>query len=46
MDETPKVEQPDSPPPDGGAVVEQGKATAWMSYLIVLWIVPLMFTMV
>jgi uncharacterized membrane protein len=41
MDEAPKTEQPVTPPA-GGKDVEEGKATAWLSYLWLLWLVPLL----
>ena len=41
MDETPKFEQPVTPPPAGDDV-EKGKGMAWLSYLWILWLVPLL----
>ncbi len=41
MDETPKTEQPVTPP-TGGDDVEKAKSTAWLSYLGILWLVPLL----
>jgi len=42
MDEAPKVGQPVTPPPAGGDDVEKGKGMAWLSYLGILWLVPLL----
>ena len=42
MDEAPKPEQSVSPPPAGGDDVEQAKGTAWLSYLGILWLIPLL----
>ncbi|HTW90537.1 MAG TPA: hypothetical protein VMH22_02375 [bacterium] len=42
MDETPKPEQSVTPPPAGGDEVAQAKGTAWLSYLWILWLIPLL----
>jgi uncharacterized membrane protein len=42
MDEAPKPEQPVTAPPAGDADVEKAKGTAWLSYLGILWLVPLL----
>ena len=42
MDEAPKIEQPVTTPPAGGDDVEKGKGMAWLSYLGILWLVPLL----
>jgi uncharacterized membrane protein len=42
MDEAPKTEQPVTPPPAGGDDVEKAKGIAWLSYLGILWLVPLL----
>jgi uncharacterized membrane protein len=42
MDEAPRIEQPVTPPFTGGDDVEKGKGMAWLSYLGILWLVPLL----
>jgi uncharacterized membrane protein len=42
MDEAPKPGQTVIAPPASGDDVEKGKATAWLSYLWLLWLVPLL----
>jgi len=42
MDEVPKTEQPVGTPPAGGDEVEKAKGIAWLSYLGILWLVPLL----
>ncbi len=42
MDEAPNTGQPASMPPEGGDEVEKAKGTAWLSYLGILWLVPLL----
>lgn len=42
MDETPKPEQPVTPPPAGDDDIEKAKSIAWLSYLGILWLVPLL----
>jgi len=42
MDEAPKFEQPVTAPPAGGDDIEKGKGMAWLSYLWILWLVPLL----
>jgi uncharacterized membrane protein len=42
MDEAPKTEQPVTPPPSSESDVEQARSTAWLSYLGILWLVPLL----
>jgi uncharacterized membrane protein len=39
MDEAPKTV---IPPPAGGDEVEKAKGTAWLSYLGILWLIPLL----
>ena len=41
MDEAPKTDQSVTPPA-GGAEVETAKGTAWLSYLGILWLIPLL----
>ena len=41
MDEAPKHEQSVTPPA-GGSEVEMAKGTAWLSYLGILWLIPLL----
>ncbi len=41
MDEAPKTDQAVTPP-EGGDPVEAAKGTAWLSYLWILWLVPLL----
>jgi uncharacterized membrane protein len=41
MDEAPKTEQPVTPPASGDDV-EKAKGMAWLSYLGILWLVPLL----
>jgi uncharacterized membrane protein len=42
MDEAPKTEQPVTPPPASGDDIEKAKGTAWLSYLGILWLIPLL----
>jgi uncharacterized membrane protein len=42
MDEAPKTEQPVSAPTGTAEDVEKAKGTAWLSYLGILWLVPLL----
>lgn len=42
MDETPKVQPPVTSPQAGGDDIEKGKGTAWLSYIPILWLVPLL----
>ena len=42
MDEAPKPEQSVNPPPISAADVEAAKGTAWLSYLFILWLIPLL----
>jgi uncharacterized membrane protein len=42
MDEAPKTEQPVAAPPAGGEDVEKAKGITWLSYLSILWLVPLL----
>jgi uncharacterized membrane protein len=42
MDEVPKTEQPVTPPPSSGDDIEKAKGTAWLSYLGILWLIPLL----
>ena len=42
MDEAPKTDQPVTAPSAGGEDVEKAKGTAWLSYLGILWLVPLL----
>ncbi|MBN2465714.1 DUF4870 domain-containing protein [candidate division WOR-3 bacterium] len=42
MDEAPKTEQPVTPPPSSGDDIEKAKGTAWLSYLGILWLIPLL----
>ena len=42
MDEAPKTEQPVTPPPAGGDDIEKAKGTAWLSYVGILWLIPLL----
>ena len=42
MDEAPKTEFPGGVPPTPAADIEQAKGTAWLSYLGILWLVPLL----
>ncbi len=42
MDEAPKPEQSVTPPPAGDSEVEQAKGIAWLSYVWILWLVPLL----
>jgi len=42
MDEAPKPEQSANPPPISAADVEAAKGTAWLSYLGILWLIPLL----
>ena len=42
MDESPKTEQPLGAPVAGPEDVEKAKSTAWLSYLGILWLVPLL----
>jgi len=42
VDEAPKPEQPVTAAPSGGAEVEAAKGVAWLSYLGILWLVPLL----
>ena len=42
MDEAPKTEQLVTAPLATAADVEQAKGTAWLSYLSILWLVPLL----
>ena len=42
MDEAPRTEQPVNAPPAGGDDIEKGKGMAWLSYLGILWLVPLL----
>jgi uncharacterized membrane protein len=42
MDETPKTDQPVTAPLATAEDVEKAKGTAWLSYLWILWLVPLL----
>lgn len=42
MDEAPKPEQSVTPPPINANDVETAKGTAWLSYLGILWLIPLL----
>ena len=42
MDEAPKTDQTVAPPAGGGDDVEKAKGTAWLSYLGILWLIPLL----
>ena len=42
MDEAPKPEQSVKPPPINANDVETAKGTAWLSYLGILWLIPLL----
>jgi len=42
MDEAPKTVEPVIPLPAGGDEVEKGKGMAWLSYVGILWLVPLL----
>jgi uncharacterized membrane protein len=42
MDEAPKIEQPMTTPLAGGDDVEKGKGMAWLSYIGILWLVPML----
>ena len=42
MDEAPKPEQSVQPPPINANDVETAKGTAWLSYLGILWLIPLL----
>ncbi len=42
MDEAPKPEQSVNPAPISAADVEAAKGTAWLSYLGILWLIPLL----
>ena len=42
MDEAPKTVQSVTPPPAGGDDIEKGKGIAWLSYVGILWLVPLL----
>lgn len=42
MDEAPKPEQSVNPPPISADDIEKAKGTAWLSYLGILWLIPLL----
>jgi uncharacterized membrane protein len=42
MDEAPKTDQPVAAPAIGAEDIEKGKGMAWLSYIGILWLIPLL----